>query len=90
MNLIALEKQLEISLKVKRYPQVRFNNIFSFFLLFYLFKTKTLRDNFTKGYRIICHFDGMIPNYQNSRTGVFMYQKPTLKGIPSDFDIKKL
>jgi len=45
-------------------------------------------DNFTKGYRFIDRFDGMIPNYQNSRIRVFMYQKPSLKGIPSGFGIK--
>jgi hypothetical protein len=45
-------------------------------------------DNFTKGYQFIDHFNGMIPNYQNSRIRIFMYQKPSLKSIPSGFDIK--
>jgi hypothetical protein len=48
----------------------------------------TLRDNFTKGHWVITYFDGKIPNYHFSRTGVLNYKKPSNKGIPSAFDAK--
>jgi len=45
-------------------------------------------NNFIKKYRIMSRFDEKIPNYQNGRTRIFMYQKPSFKDIPSGFGVK--
>jgi len=50
--------------------------------------TKIIRVNFTKRFWIIRRFDGKVPNYHFSRTGLLNYQKPSHKGIPSGFSVK--
>jgi hypothetical protein len=63
----------------------------STFILNYIFLdmvTKIIRVNFTEGFQNIRHFDGKVPNYHFSQTGVLNYQKPSHKGIPSGFSVK--